>query len=383
MPGLPASFCRLRCLGLIIFCLLLAERGAGAGDYLPVKAPCGLTFPRDHGAHPGYRTEWWYYMGNVVGPAQDRYGFQLTFFRVQMAPNAARKGWPPHPSAWRTDQLYLAHAALSCIKDGTFSYDEQMARGALGMAGVEQKAGITRIFVGTWSAQLGPEGHHLVARTDPFSLDLSLMPLGPPVPHGRNGYSLKGRSPESASCYYSVTRLKASGNVTVGGRNVTVSGMAWMDHEFSSAPLEADLTGWDWFSLQLSDQTELMIYLLREEKGGYSGASSGTFVGESGKGAHLSREEFQVEVLDHWKSPHSGASYPSRWRVRVPSLGLDLLVTPNLADQELNTSRSTGITYWEGSVSARGRAGERPVDGVGYVEMTGYAKPFNLTAPGP
>ena len=170
-----------------------------------------------------------------------------------------------------------------------------------------------------------------------------------------------------------------TGNLMLWGEKMDVRGTAWMDHEFSSAPLEEDITGWDWFSIQLDDHTELMIYLLRLHSGGFSPASSGTFVKHSGEAVHLSHADFLVEALDQWKSPHSGAAYPSRWRILVKPLQMELVALPNLADQELNTRRSTRITYWEGSVSAAGRPGSNPVKGMGYVEMTGYAKPFNLT----
>jgi predicted secreted hydrolase len=152
-----------------------------------------------------------------------------------------------------------------------------------------------------------------------------------------------------------------------------------MDHEFGSAPLEDDLEGWDWFSLQLEDRTELMLYLLRQKGSGNSSSSSGTFVKASGVAVGLSKNEFQVEVLERWKSPRSGATYPSRWRIRVTPLNLELDLVPALSDQELITEKSTRITYWEGSVSVSGRSGENPIKGIGYVEMTGYAKPFNLT----
>jgi predicted secreted hydrolase len=155
-----------------------------------------------------------------------------------------------------------------------------------------------------------------------------------------------------------------------------------MDHEFSSAPLEDDLEGWDWFSLQLEDRTELMIYLLRQKAGPNSASSSGTFVKASGEAIRLSNSDFQVEVLERWKSPRSGATYPARWRIRVTPLNLELSIVPALPDQELITEKSTRVTYWEGSVMVSGRSGQNPVSGVGYVEMTGYAKPFNL-APTP
>lgn len=350
-----------------------------AGDYAVVTAPCNFIFPLDHGSHEAYRTEWWYYTGNLESPANKRYGFQLTFFRTRMVPRAEEKTWPQGRSAWRTAHLFLAHAALSDLDGKRFFHDEKMARGALGIAGVSEEGQSTKIFLDSWSALIGEGSHRLSAATDRFTLDLTGKSLKPPVAHGLGGYSLKGKDPASASCYYSFTRLETSGAVTVQGERMEVRGTAWMDHEFSSAPLEEDITGWDWFSLQLNDHTELMLYLLRLGKGGFSPASSGTFVKHSGEAIHLSHENFVIEVLDQWKSPHSGASYPSRWRVVVKPLQIELSIIPNLADQELITQRTTRVTYWEGSVSVSGRSGLTPVKGVGYVEMTGYAAPFNLT----
>jgi predicted secreted hydrolase len=344
-----------------------------------VTGPCDFSFPRDHGAHEGYRTEWWYYTGNLKSASNKHYGFQLTFFRTQLVPPGEEKAWPANPSAWRTKDLFFAHAALSDLAGKRFYHDERVARGAVGMAGVEQKGGSTTVFLDNWSALLGPETHGLSAVTDAFTLDLSCKPVKPVAVHGREGYSLKGENPESASCYYSFTRLETSGAITVREVHETVHGTAWMDHELSSAPLEKDLTGWDWFGLQLNDRTEVMIYLLRLDSGGYSPASSGTFVKSSGETVHLSRDDFEVKVLEHWKSPHSGALYPSRWHIRILPLNVELSILPNLADQELITTRTTRVTYWEGSVSISGLSRDKSVDGVGYVEMTGYAKPFNLT----
>jgi predicted secreted hydrolase len=347
--------------------------------YLPVTGPCDLSFPADHGAHPGYRTEWWYYTGNAAEAASRKYGFQLTFFRTRLLPPDDEKSWPSNPSPWRTDQVLLAHAALTDIAAKRFFYDEKVARGAAGLAGVEQLNGSTTIFLERWSANISSFGHRLKAFAQSFSIDLFCEPLKPLVLHCTRGYSLKGRHPESASCYYSFTRLGTSGALTVDEKRHPVRGTAWMDHEFSSAPLEEDLVGWDWFSIQLNDNTELMVYLIRRRAGGYSEASSGTFVNSSGEPFHLSRGDFNVEVLDHWKSPNSGATYPSSWRIHVLPLDLELSIVPNLADQELVTTQSTQVTYWEGSVSISGKAKEKRLEGVGYVEMTGYAKPFNLT----
>jgi predicted secreted hydrolase len=355
---------------------------AYAGDYRPVTGPCDFVFPRDHGAHPDFRTEWWYYTGNLGTPAGKRCGFQLTFFRTQMSEPGSEKTWPKNPSAWRTKDLFLAHTALSDLETKRFHLDERVARSGARLAGVTQDNEATRVFLGNWSALIDPGGHRLKAPAREFSLDLLCKATKPLTAHGINGikgYSLKGKTLKSASCYYSYTRLEAEGSITLHGIAVPVSGTAWMDHEFSSAPLEVDLEGWDWFSLQFDDRTELMIYLLRQKAGGSSESSSGTFVKASGEALQLSHNDFQVEVLERWKSPHSGATYPSRWRVRIIPLNVELLVVPNLSDQELITEKSTRITYWEGSVSVSGRSGQGPVSGVGYVEMTGYAKPFNLS----
>jgi predicted secreted hydrolase len=362
--------------------ILEAEVHAEEGAYEAVTGPCNPQFPRDHGPHPGYHTEWWYYTGNLQAKGGERYGFQLTFFRSRPTPANAEKPQPEpngsqYTSAWRTQQVYLAHAALTDIGSKRFLHKEQIAREALGLAGGYQEGNATTIFVKNWSARLGPSEHVLNAATEDFEFSLTLRPLKDPVLHGESGYSLKGTTPERASCYYSFSRLEARGALKIKGREIPVEGACWMDHEFSSAPLEPDLVGWDWFSLQLADNRELMIYLLRRKDGAYSPASSGTFVDASGKAVHLVREDFSVETLKYWTSPHSGGRYPSGWRIRVRWPELDLMVSPNLEDQEMRVQESTGITYWEGSVSVSSKKQVQSVEGVGYVELTGYAAPMD------
>jgi predicted secreted hydrolase len=373
-----ALFCISFFLGVNILLSESMTAAASDGQYLRMDGPYDFIFPRDHGAHPGYRVEWWYYTGNLTTERDTRYGFQLTFFRTQISPPDHEKAPPSDISAWRTKQLYVAHAAMSSIDDTRFYHEEKMARGAVGLAGVEHERENIRIFLGPWSVVIEPDRHLLKAATDRFGLDLDLTPTKPPVPHGIRGYSLKGLKPESASCYYSFTRLETTGTININGKTEQIQGTAWMDHEFSSAPLEENLTGWDWFSIQLEDETELMIYLLRRKGNDYSRASSGTFIARSGKSHHLDKEDFQVDILDHWKSERSGAIYPSHWRIRVFPMGLDLTVVPNIPGQELITETTTRVAYWEGSVSVKGRRTDRSIDGVGYVEMTGYAKPFQL-----
>ena len=364
-----------------ILFLLVFSRPAVAeesSNYLTITGPCLLEFPEDHRAHPGYRTEWWYYTGNLRSETGDLYGFQLTFFRRQISPAGADKAWPNPPSAWRTQQIYIAHAAVSDVAGNRHLQAELVSREALTMAGVLHRPPETVVYLKNWSARIGSAAQVLKVDSDEFSYALTLKPAKPPVLHGKAGYSLKGSSPERASCYYSYTRLEVDGRLTIGGKTFAVSGQGWMDHEFSTALLEPAIKGWDWFSLQLSDRTEIMVFFLRTDDGGISSVSGGTFVDNDGKTRPISRDELAVSVLETWKSPQSKAVYPSHWRLRIFPYSLDLTILPNLADQEMLTLESTGVTYWEGSVSIRGTRDANPIKGQGYVELTGYAESFDM-----
>ena len=361
----------------LLFLVVLGVRSpacAQDASYYSITGPCNLSFPGDHGPHPGYRTEWWYYTGNLHSETGDRYGFQLTFFRRQISPPGAEMSWPVPASAWRTQQLFLAHAALTDISRKRFHHAEEMSREMPGLAGAHQEAGMTSIFVKSWSVHLDEAEHLLKAHADGFDFNLKLTSMKAHALHGEAGYSRKGTTPESASCYYSFTRLQAEGSVSVDGTAIPVHGTAWMDHEFSSAPLESDLAGWDWFSLQLSNNTEVMIYLLRRQDGTYIDASCGTFVDAAGHATHIDRDAISLEILDRWNSPHTGTTYPSGWRLKIEPLHLDLKVSPSLQDQEMQTPGTTNVTYWEGSVAASGSMAGQSVSGEGYVELTGYAQ---------
>jgi predicted secreted hydrolase len=363
---------------LTLVCLAAPNPAPAEDGWLSVDGPCRLSFPRDHGAHPGYRTEWWYYTGNLATAGRE-FGFQLTFFRSQVLAPGREVDWPRPPSAWRTRQMYMAHAAVSDLAPGRHLQSERMARGALGLAGVDQSGGSTRVHLLGWQALIQGAIHQLQADADDFRLELELASAKAPVSHGDAGYSRKGQAPDRASCYYSLTRLKTRGSLRIGEDRFQVAGESWMDHEFSTAPLEPGIRGWDWFSLQLSDGSEIMVYLLRLEGGGWNPASSGTYVDAAGNSRHLARHEFSVEVLDVWASRRSQAEYPSRWRMRVPRLALDLEIVSRLADQEMLGMLNDTITYWEGSVAVEGRRNGQPVAGLGYVELTGYAR--GLDAP--
>ena len=362
---------------VLLIALTACSYAAADDGFKSVTGPCELSFPADHGPHPEYRTEWWYYTGNLTAAGGRRFGFQLTFFRSGLQPPEKRKDWPPQASAWRSDQIYLAHAAITDIANGRHLQAERMARPVLSLAGVEQTLATIRVHVHGWQTMIAMEGHRLQADADGFSLRLDLTPVKPPVLHGDNAYSLKGQSPERASCYYSFTRLEAAGSLIVKGDHHTVQGSAWMDHEFSTAPLQPGISGWDWFSLQLADRTEIMFFRLRQSGGSVNPASSGTLVFPSGKWQHLKNTDLRLTPLSHWTSPHSGARYPIAWRLQSTALQLDLTLTASVKDQEMRTPRTTQVVYWEGSLMATGtRNGER-IDGVGYLELTGYAEPFD------
>lgn len=330
-------------------------------------------FPRDHGAHERFRTEWWYYTGHLAAVDGHRFGFELTFFRRGIPPDQVHT----LPSKWSIQQLYLAHFALTDLSTGRFYYADKVSREGLGKAGAE--TGRLKVWVDRWSLLMDEQpapAHHLQAATDNVAINLTVVPQKPPIIHGRDGISRKGTEPGQASHYYSFTRLGTEGMIRVGAETFAVTGLSWMDHEFGSADLGQHVVGWDWFSLQLSDSTELMWYALRRPDGSSDPVSSGTFVLADGRVQPLDRQDLVIEPLAYWTSSRSKGRYPQRWRLTAPALGLDLTVESLLADQELDTARSTRVTYWEGAVAASGQARGAPVTGRGYVEMTGYAERF-------
>ena len=324
-----------------------------------------FDFPADHGPHPGYQTEWWYYTGNLQTDDGRHFGYQLTFFRRALVPPSQRQN---RPSDWATDQVYMAHFALTDVVGRRYQAFERFARGAAGLAGAQGTP--YRVWLEDWGAEeVEPNVVRLRAAQDDLAVDLLLVDRKGPIPQGDGGYSQKGPQPGNASYYYSQTRLESSGTVQVGGASYQVAGWSWMDHEFSTSALAPDQVGWDWFALQLDDGSDLMVFQIRKADGSVDPFSSGTWVAPDGSTRHLSRDDFGVAVADTWRSPHSGATYPARWTLEVPVAGLTLSIEPYLADQELTVS----YTYWEGAVRISGERAGNSVSGVGYVEVTGYA----------
>ncbi|MDY6836966.1 MAG: lipocalin-like domain-containing protein [Thermodesulfobacteriota bacterium] len=358
-------------LGILAVVLLAPPTCPGAEGFLQAIEPRDWTFPGDHGDHPGFQTEWWYYTGNVASGKQRPFGFQLTFFRVQLQPAPVVSS-----SRWRTNQLYFAHVTISDIEAQEFLVAERAGRGAAGIGGVSQEQKRVQVFLHGWETAIQGKRHHLRAEADRLGMDLTLISEKPPVFHGERGLSRKGAGKGKASYYYSLTRMETKGTLRVDGKSYKVSGWSWMDHEFSSNVLSEDQVGWDWMGLQLSDGRELMLYVLRHKDGSLDSFSSGTMVKKDGTSVHLPKETFAIEPVDYWKSPKSNGRYPSAWQVEVYPHDISLKVLPNMTDQELMTEESTQVTYWEGSVGVAGAVSEQPVTGSGYVELTGYAGDF-------
>jgi predicted secreted hydrolase len=349
--------------------------GSSTASFQPAVAGYQFSFPKDHGAHPTFRTEWWYYTGHLHTAGGRTFGFELTFFRRAIAPEDVKT----LPSRWSVTQLYLAHFAVTDVAGRRFHFSEKLSRAGLGKAGADE--GRLHVWIDDWHATAsdGAASHTLFARDGDLTLSIRLEPDKPLVIHGERGISRKGSEPGQASHYYSFTRLRSTGTLTVGQERFDVTGISWMDHEFGSADLAAEMVGWDWFSIQLNDRSEVMLYRLRRSDGSSDPVSSGTVVSPEGHARRLATSDFVIEATDFWTSPHSRARYPAQWRISIPSLDLSLALVPLLADQELRTSRSTQVTYWEGAVAASGTKQGRPVAGHGYVELTGYAERITPT----
>lgn len=310
-------------------------------------------FPRDHFSHADFQTEWWYYTGNLATASGRPFGYELTFFRAALTPTLERK------SIWATRDAYMAHLALTDIEGKRFLHTERLNRPGPGLAGVDAATG--RIWNGNWSCHLTPTSHHLVATCEDFSFDFTLTPAKPHVIHGLKGVSQKGPLPGQASHYISFPRLNTQGKLTLGGTTHQLTGTTWMDHEYFSSELDPNLAGWDWFSIQLDNQSELMLYRLRQKDGQSSPFSAGTLIRPDGSTEHLAHTDFTLTPQRKWKN------YPVEWHLKIPKFAIELNATPTLDAQELLSKSKLTPSYWEGAMRFAGTH-----RGVGYLEMTGY-----------
>ncbi len=346
---------------------LLSDQGLEG--YAQAIEPRQFAFPADHGPHPDFRNEWWYLTGNLDGKEGARFGFEFTIFRFSLVPPGTEI--TGDASAWRSNQVYIGHFAITDASARQFYVAQRYSRGGLGLAGAAAEP--FHVWLDDWSiAAARPDSDaiwRLRASDRKIALNLTLVPQKQPVLNGVNGLSQKAAMAGNASYYYSIPRLQTNGTVQIGDNVFEVDGLSWLDREWGSSALSSDQEGWDWYALQLSDGSDLMFYNLRRNDGSQDVHSAGTLTLADGTAVYLSRDDFIVEVLDTWQSPQGGR-YPVAWRIAVPQYGLKLNIEPLLDAQELVTT----VRYWEGAVDVSGERDGMPIMGRGYVELTGYAE---------
>ncbi len=355
---------------------------ATANSYRLALPGYHYEFPRDDFDHPDFQTEWWYHTGNLHTADGRRFGFELTFFRQGIRQDNGRQ---PPPSVWDVRDVWMAHLALSDIAGGHFFHTERLNRSGPGLAGADEQE--ARVWNGNWEARWrldpnapgGVASQELQAIADRFSFDLLVRPEKAPVIHGVNGISQKAEGIGRASHYISFTRLATKGVLTVDGKQFTVDGLSWMDHEFFTQQLDPGQAGWDWVSLQFDDGSELMLFRLRRKDGTADPYSAGTYIDPQGRALHLAQKNFSLAPGTTWTSPDTGGRYPVAWTIRVPSLDLEANLTTPLAQQELTGGTRSSPVYWEGAIDSSGVRNHRPLKGSGYLEMTGYAGPAPMS----
>jgi predicted secreted hydrolase len=329
-----------------------------------VILPRDYMFPGDHGPHTRFQTEWWYYTGNLVAQSGARFSYQLTIFRRGLSPESIGR-----QSNFATNQIYFAHFAIASLDREEHRFHERFSRGALGLAGANNQP--FEVFLEDWRiSALDREGLkvRLEAEEQDIALDLVLDAVKPIVVHGDGGVSAKSSAVGNASYYLSFTRMETVGSLHFGDEIYQVEGESWFDHEWGTTMLAEGVVGWDWFSLQLNDQQELMLYVLRRADGSVEPVSAGTLVRADGSLRNLEVDEFSIDTFDQWESPESDAVYPSGWRIVIPDEEIELKIMPTFKAQEMRVS----FTYWEGSVVVEGTASGEPIVGRGFVELTGY-----------
>lgn len=346
-----------------------AMRAPDDASFARAFEPMEFSFPRDHGAHPEYRTEWWYYTGNLAATDGAPFGFQLTFFRSALMPES-----PPRDSTLASNQVYMAHFAVTDgVRREHESFD-RYSRGAGDLAGATGDP-IFRVWLEDWAAEeIEPGVQRLTARAEgrdgPVAIDLILRETRPPLLHGIDGLHQKGPEPGNASYYYSLVGLESSGTVTSSGRTYDVTGRSWMDHEFGTSALTAGAVGWDWFSVQFDNDAFLMLYEIRLSDGGVNPNIKGTLVWPDGAQQTVTEDDFVLTPTKAWTSQRTGFTYPAGWTLTLPALEIDLTIEPLIDDQEMDVS----FVYWEGAIGVNGVVRGERVIGRGYAELTGYGE---------
>jgi predicted secreted hydrolase len=355
----------------LLFVFLFAWLPGADAQYKAALPGYRYEFPRDHFNHEDFQTEWWYTTGNLTATNGHHYGFELTFFRQGVDRD------PGKTQPWDIQDLYLAHLALSDLDSGKFYHSERTNRAGPELAGIDTQQ--KRIWNGNWEIRWDGEAEILKVVDEKFSLSFSLRSEKPPAIHGVNGVSQKAAGAGRGSHYISFTRMQTRGTIVLAGKSIEARGTSWMDHEFFTHSMDANQVGWDWLSIQLEDNTELMLYQFRRKDGSTDPYSSGTYVDAQGKSTHLTAADFRLSATGEiWTSDVTGAKYPVAWSMEIPKLGLKLAATTRLKSQELASGNKIAPSYWEGAIVIEGTRGGASVRGVGYLEMTGYARPMEM-----
>lgn len=351
---------------LAIAFLLSTFVGAFAAEWKLIEPDIIFDWPRDHGSHPEYRTEWWYCTGIVRDESQREFGYQFTLFRHGIDPSEPRE----HESRIRTRHLVMGHFAIADLATESFHKAERIRRKAPGFAYASTED--MDIGIDGWALKRHDGDRITITADDPeagIAIELELLPGKPLVFHGENGYSQKGIETGNASAYVTWPRLKTVGTLQVHEKTFNVSGTTWFDHEWGTSQLGDGVKGWDWFGLRLDDGRDLMAFYLRREDGTIDPMSSATLVDADGTSRSLRYGEFSISPLQTWTSPTTGATYPSKWKIEIPNESIALTLTSRIANAEMGTGESTGTVYWEGPVRIEGSH-----SGEGYAELTGYTE---------
>ena len=348
----------------LFFAVFLAANALA--DWKIAEPGWHYEFPRDHRAHREFKTEWWYFTGNLFDNEGRRFGYELTFFRHGIQPVAERD---PKVSRFIVDDLKFAHFAITDVAGKKFQFDQKSSRGAFGEAGFDEGNRIA--WIENWSLVATPEYEFDLAAVTGFgAVRLHLRATKPAIVHGENGVSVKAADAASASHYYSVPEMETAGQITENGTTIEVRGASWFDHEWSSSQLGKGEVGWDWLCLQFDDGAQLMLYQMRLANGVTEPSSSGTWIAADATATHLRASDFQMRPTGFWKSDASGARYPIGWRITLPGQRAEFAIKAALEDQELKLG---AITYWEGAIDAKGTRDGKLIKGRGYLELTGYA----------
>ncbi|NJM39280.1 MAG: carotenoid 1,2-hydratase [Anaerolineae bacterium] len=344
----------------------LSTSATAVAGFKYANSPRSFAFPIDHSAHEDYQIEWWYFTGNLETNEGRHFGYQLTIFRRGLIPgsNDAKAD-----SNFATTQIYSADFAVTDSMAGDHQAFVQRSRGAAGLAGAQAQP--FRVWVYNWSitgpTPEQPNTFKLSAAEDTFSIDLQVEATKPPIVHRPGGVSPKNADGSSASYYYSLTRMKTTGGISTPSGRFEVTGNSWMDHEFGTNFLNAEVAGWDWFAIQLADGTDVALGRIKDKNGSYRAIYTGSLIESNASHRILNSSEVIYEPIRVWRSAKSGYQYPILWKITIPSEQLVLEISAKIEDQELHT---TSI-YWEGAIDITGARQGKPITGSGYMEMTG------------